>query len=330
MNQLTYPIAYHREADVLVEATKDTPKGKNYTYICRDCNEEMTFVPGKKVRAHFKHKPGSQCQGSVETFVHWVTKEILLKEKKIKLPPVLGIDLLSDKTNKKYREKIKLLLEREGLSKVTFYNELSLPKFKIDKKALAREKALVKFDNVNIEKRYKTKKGDVIVVDVVGEVGGREIFIEPFYTSPLTDYKRAKLRDVNNSCISIQLCDYLLKNGHYDYSIPELTRFIVDDTSCKKWEYINAEVEERLVDALISNLIVDLKEKLVESKKKAISLSALKEKEEKENKLIKQIDVLSNQSDNLKQEIKELKNIKRALLKELNYVLPDDKFSFFN
>jgi hypothetical protein len=59
-----------------VEADK---AAKSVRYICRKCKEDIILVKGKKVRAHFRHKPDSNCAYKVgETWQHLQTKIVIL------------------------------------------------------------------------------------------------------------------------------------------------------------------------------------------------------------------------------------------------------------
>jgi competence protein CoiA len=71
--------------DDIIVGIDDVENGLNCKCICIDCGEKLIARNnGKKRRHHFAHK--HECSGNIETYLHKVAKEIIKKNKKIKLP----------------------------------------------------------------------------------------------------------------------------------------------------------------------------------------------------------------------------------------------------
>lgn len=73
MNDLLIPYA----KDFFGEYVSPNKAFRGQLYYCPQCGEEVTLREGERVRAHFAHKPNSECTG--ESIEHIVAKEWLRK-----------------------------------------------------------------------------------------------------------------------------------------------------------------------------------------------------------------------------------------------------------
>ena len=81
--KLTY--AYNAKGELVF--VDDVPNGNACGCFCPKCKEPlMARNGGKKNQHHFAHSPESNCQGSYETTLHLLAKEIIKEEKKMVLP----------------------------------------------------------------------------------------------------------------------------------------------------------------------------------------------------------------------------------------------------
>jgi hypothetical protein len=297
---LKYPIAKDKITNKLVNA-KDAVNGKNCNCLCYHCEQELIAINKvTKQREHFRHNLNSNCAGSYETYIHWLAKEVFKEIDFISLPEIQEDRLYS---NSKY-------------SLRDLYNEFKLPmKFrkKLNENLINKiNKRLkeVKIDKVEIEKRYSSLNGD-IVVDVVLKFKNQDLFIEPFFFNPIDEFKQKKLIDINISTISINLVDFIAQKKHL-YSIDELKDFISNDISSKSWKIIKN-------DALITENDFNLLRKKIENNSEIINyqqnlLIKIKEIE-------KEIQKFDDDMKLLYQEVRKLNNFKQykwRIKEELN------------
>lgn len=287
---LKYPIAKDKITNKLVNA-KDAVNGKNCNCLCYHCEQELIAVNRvTKQREHFRHDLGSNCAGSYETYIHWLAKEVFKEIEFISLPEILEDSLYS---NSKY-------------SLRDLYNEFKIPiKFrkKLNKNLIDKiNKRLkeVKIDKVEIEKRYSSSNGDIIV-DVVLKFKNQDLFIEPFFFNPIDELKKAKLKDINISTISINLVEFIAQKNHL-YSIDDLKDFISNDISSKSWKLIKS-------DALITENDYNLLRKQIESNSEIINYE--QNLLMKISKIDKEIEKFEDDLKLLYQEVRKLNNFKQ-------------------
>lgn len=68
--------------------------------VCAECNNEMEAIQGEKKEWHFRHHINSKCKGGLETAIHKLAKEIIVKNNKIALPhkiPLLYTEPIAEK-----------------------------------------------------------------------------------------------------------------------------------------------------------------------------------------------------------------------------------------
>jgi hypothetical protein len=71
-----------------IKYISDVESGENCNCICIECGNILVAVnkEGNKQKPHFRHKSKLNCSGGVETAIHLLAKEIVVKNNKIALP----------------------------------------------------------------------------------------------------------------------------------------------------------------------------------------------------------------------------------------------------
>ena len=148
----------------LVEISQ-VERGLNCGCFCPSCHKPLIARKGEKSIHHFAHHKSQECYKALETSLHLAAKEILEKQKKIRLPAV-----------------ITKMCEAHG-----------------DQLQLFKEQAIT-FDKIYLEKRL-----DNIIPDVIIELNGRKLLVEIAVTHFLDEEKKKKIRNLGYSTIEIQL-----------------------------------------------------------------------------------------------------------------------------
>lgn len=144
---------------------KDVERGLKCGCKCAACGEDLIARQGKIMSWHFAHKSGGNCAYGLESSLHLLAKDILLKTKSIRVPAV-KIMFGSKK------DAIVLLPEQD-----------------------------VKIASVELERR----RGDVIPDVVIKTADGWEMFVEIAVTHFIDDEKLVKLRNIGVPTLEIAL-----------------------------------------------------------------------------------------------------------------------------
>ncbi|MEE9407301.1 MAG: hypothetical protein V3V28_04405 [Polaribacter sp.] len=227
-NYIKYPTAFNKLTEKLVNIANATKENKA-NLICKDCGESFNAVLNYQT-PHFRHKPNSSCEGTVESYIHWLTKEVFKEIMVIEVPGLLISDLAE-----KQREKFQLV-----------YNKIIDPNipeelrshFKSELKRNLTEIKVLRIENTVIEKVIKTGLGD-IKVDIVTFFKNKNIFFEPFFSNPIDKEKKNKILSTDTTTFSIDLNKFIY-NFTQGFSTQELKKYLASDKS-KKWEYISKE-----------------------------------------------------------------------------------------
>lgn len=299
-NYIKYPEAFDKLNEKLVNICNTTEENKT-NLICKECEENFIAVLNHQT-PHFKHKPNSSCEGTVESYIHWLTKEVFKNIEEIEVPKLLIDDLVE-----KQREKFQLAYNRIIDSKIP--EKLRLH-FKSKLKRNLTESKTIKIKNTEIEKVFKTVLGD-IKVDIVTFNKNKKIFIEPFWSNEINQEKKNKILSINITTFSIDLKTFIYRFTQ-GFTAEVLKKHLVSYKS-KKWVYISEEEFEKYLLSyekylyneiikfspyieLYENISKNITEK--ESKKDDLNtkLTAI---ESEISKINKEIDNLNNQRDNI-------------------------------
>lgn len=147
----------------LVEVSQ-VENGLKCNCFCPSCGYPLVARKGEKTH-HFAHHKSSDCVGALETALHYAAKDILAKQKKIRIPAVTA---------------------SIGGGYGTVFNLF--------------EEQYISFDKVYLEKQL-----DSIIPDVIIEINGKKMLIEIAVTHFVDATKKAKIRELNISTLEINL-----------------------------------------------------------------------------------------------------------------------------
>lgn len=225
-NYIKYPVAYNFKENSIMPIDEVTKENK-LNLICPDCKNNYIAVLNHQT-PHFKHKPHSTCKGSYESYIHWLTKEVLKTIKEIEFPKLL-INDLPEKNRQNFQSKLNKIIDKN-------IPETYRSKFKKELKNELFESSKASVDTYEIEKVYKTELGDIIV-DVVANIKSKKIFIEPFFSNPIDEEKKKKLSLIEIPTLSIDLSKFIDSYGQ-NYSMKSLKKYLISKKS-KTWVYLS-------------------------------------------------------------------------------------------
>lgn len=161
--------------------------------VCPNCKCQLVAKnnPLNKKVGHFAHHSGKECEGAIETALHLLAKSILLKTKKLTTP------------------------------KYHFDYDLA------NRKSIFRPSQDLSFEKILLEKSVDINR-DKIIPDVIGELKGKQVYIEFANTHFIDDSKKTKLKNSGVVCIEIDLKGQLLDEI-------SLASFLNTDTPLKYW-----------------------------------------------------------------------------------------------
>ncbi len=247
-NNIKYPIAYNKLTKELVNISDVTEHNKTHL-ICKDCEGVFISYLNHKT-PHFKHKSITNCE-KVESYIHWVTKEVFRNIDTIKLPKIFKTDLTETQ-----RKELKTAIDNLINDKVP--ETLHIYFWRNFKKNIT-ENIEFKIDEVEIEKPYTTRLGN-IKVDIVANINNQELFIEPYFTNPIDNLKKEKLIQHGTPTIAINLVLFIEKFG-YGYTIENLTKYLISIEG-KSWVYFR----ENQIKNHISKYLGYVKEEIEKNK----------------------------------------------------------------
>lgn len=293
-------IAKERNTHKLVNA-KDVPNGLECNCYCDKCKENLVAVNREiKQKAHFRHTPNSECEfnKNYESYIHWLSKELIKDLDSICLPQIRSMDLMSN-SGAILEQRIFTFLDQNGLEDLrnNFFNDEQ--NIFYHRTILLQEPSKIKIDKCLIEKEEKSKLGK-IRVDIILLCQNQKLFIEPFFTHQIDEEKRAKVRALNVSTLSINLRSFILGN-EYLFTIEEFKYFLIHDLESKKWQYIRDSKVERLILNLLSNIwpksIQEIKEVLKQNDLIASTIAdnnmKIKNLSNENLELVKQLEVIN-------------------------------------
>ncbi|MBK7965537.1 MAG: hypothetical protein IPK10_09740 [Bacteroidetes bacterium] len=182
------PIALEKETNKLVHVN-DVQNGKDCNCYCPNCKADLIAVNRRvKQSAHFRHEKESNCTINLtfETYIHGLAKIIFKTIQKLKLPPITFLHFYEGPySNSVIIDKLKEYLKSTGINDRFDIKRIGL---------LGRSFQTATEINVKecfIEKTYKTSLGD-IRVDIVLNIEGMELFVEPFLSNPVDKEKTSK------------------------------------------------------------------------------------------------------------------------------------------
>jgi len=223
-NYIKYPIAFNKLTQKLVNISDATNENKA-DLICQECVESFIAVLNHQT-PHYKHKPNSKCKGNIESYIHWVTKEIFKQITQIELPEIFK-DNLSDNQREKLDKQVNKLIEQNVPKNLHL-------KFRKGLKKNLSESGKFQIEKIESEKEFNTSLGNVRI-DIVATINNQNLFIEPFFTNPIDDLKKRKLALTNTPTLSINLLSFVHR-FNYNYNLENLKNYLISKNS-KNWVF---------------------------------------------------------------------------------------------
>lgn len=231
---IKYPIAFNNETKELVNISDVNSENKK-DLICNDCKECFNCILNHTT-PHFRHKPGSNCQGNVESYLHWLTKECFRLIKEIELPEIFKSNL-DEKIQDNFDTQVSSLIKHNVPQNLIF-------EFKKNLKKNLSDSGKYRIEKVDIEKGFKTNIEDVRV-DIVATINSQELFIEPHYMNPIDLDKRRKLELIEIPTLSIDLMPFIHKFD-YKYKVEDLVNYLISKNG-KYWTFNRKDKIEKLI-----------------------------------------------------------------------------------
>lgn len=268
-NYIKYPIAFHKESEKLIDISDVTDDNKT-DLICLECKENFVAVR-KHQTPHFKHKPNSKCKGNVESYIHWVTKEVFKEINEIELPEIFK-DNLTDNQREKLDNQVNSLIKKNVPENLHL-------NFRKGLKKNISESGIFKIEKIETEKEYKTSLGNVRI-DIVTTINNQELFIEPFFSNQIDDLKKGKLTLLKTPTLSINLSSFV-QRFDFKYNIENLKNYLIS----KKSKYWIFNRERKIEKYRVEYLNYVSKEIKKQQNDFNINFSKLKKITELENKV---------------------------------------------
>ena len=154
----------------ILKHISDVSNGLACDCICPHCKQMLVAKnnPNNKKESHFAHYSAIECEGAIETALHLLFKEVLLKNKRMFLPNY-------------------------------HYDYMPANEWTLFSKGVE-----IVFDEIILEKSVDID-GIQIIPDVVGIKKNRQIFIEFAHTHFVDEEKKKKIKKSDFSCIEINL-----------------------------------------------------------------------------------------------------------------------------
>jgi hypothetical protein len=242
------PIALSKDTNKLVNV-KDVPLGLNCNCYCGECKENLIAVNQEiKQKPHFRHAKNSKCKFifNFETYIHWLTKEIFKNINSMSLPQIKLGDL--DPVTQKHfnKKRLEFLKTNKILSKIKNLDENLIQ----PKAIMLQNVERIEIEKFLTETVYDSKYGSV-KPDIILYSKNEILFVDPYLTSKIDDFKLRKIADLDISTISIDLSGFLINHQTF-FTLQEFTNFLCNDYLNKKWVHIRIPKVQRLMKHLLN------------------------------------------------------------------------------
>ena len=280
------------------KSAHEVPNGLACECICPICSEKLIAAnEGSKKAAHFKHQKNSDCSVNGESYLHYHAKQTILRHKSIVLPPISSHDPILEIDFKSYRARLTAYIEKLAKCSTELAAEILNLAFESNnfsfRNIILNESKILYFDNVKDEVRVKINGISTTIPDIIGILGNREIFIEPYLTNPINEFKRDKLIERDVSTISINLKEYIFRND-WAFTLEDYEKFIIHDVKSKKWETLSSIFKSRNLKKFESEIIQNIEWGFKNSKESLQRLIDNKNKIEMNYKKIQHIRIDSH------------------------------------
>lgn len=294
-NYIKYPIAFNKQSEKLIDISDVTDDNKK-DLICLECKENFTAVR-KHQTPHFKHKPNSQCKGNVESYIHWITKEIFKEIKEIELPKIYK-DNLTDNQREKLDNQVNILIKKNVPKNLHL-------KFRKNLKKNISESGVFQINKTETEKEYKTSLGNVRI-DIVTTINNQELFIEPFFANKIDDLKRRKLSLLITPTLSINLLTFVQKFD-IKYNLENLKSYLISKNS-KCWIFNREKKIEKYILKYLAYVSEEINKQQNDFNTNFLKSEKITELKNHVEKLEEKIRPTQDEIWKLKDEIRKIKN----------------------
>lgn len=247
-----FPIALKKGTNDLAEI-KEVENGKKCNCYCFYCEGDLIAVNREtnKVADHFKHTPESNCTLTYETYLHWVSKQILKELETIELPELRFKELYIKMwcVDKKKVELIDKMFSShnvpEEFQDISQYNLIISPI------------KSVKIDSCELEKSFELE-GKKIRADVSYYINQAELLVEPYFSHKISEEKLGLLKKMDKTTIEINLLQFQL-DQRTSFTKDELRSYLFSSES-KTWSCISSKSSDKLFQKFLKILDVKLLE----------------------------------------------------------------------
>lgn len=218
-------------------------RGLKCNCVCPSCKGKLVARMGEKNIKNFSHY-NADCENGLETTLHLLAKEIILKAKKIQLPN-LSVEYSYTATNPK---SFTLVGTKDN-------KEAALTRGLLTYK----DKDIVKDIIIDVDK----VEDEVYLKDIIPDIriysNGNPLLVEIAVTHKVDDIKAQKIRDKNISTFEIDLSNIV--NSLATISKKQIAYEILVNPDNRYWIY------NKRVEKIISVAIKENEEEIVERKK---------------------------------------------------------------
>ncbi len=303
---IKYPIALKKDTNLLVNIS-DVESGLKCNCYCFECKEDLIAI--NKVEniqaAHFRHLKDSNCKGSFESYIHWLTKEIFKEIDCIQIPQITPSHVECQRIKQFEKVDLNQLFDRYNIPKEL--RKICLSDF------ILQEEYELNFDQCLIEKTFKTPNGN-IKVDIVLKDDGVIMLIEPFLTHKIDCEKKKKIELADFTTLEIDLNPFYKIYGS-NFSKEQLIKYLKVDPFTKYWVHFSGEKVDSLLKRIYNEIENDFRSYFLEFEKYRTQNSKIELEKGKEEKLLQKIHILSEELNTVRRE-KHSKTVELSSLKK--------------
>lgn len=219
-------------------APGDVQNGLACGCVCPGCGARLVANhPTRKVK-YFSHHSAEGCAKGYETAMHLAAKQVLLDHKQLAVPSISATVVLRDK---------------DTTTEAKATKEISATTVVLD----------------SVEAEVREFKG--VVPDIVGNTGGRQIFIEVAVTHFIDEEKRCKLEALGFPTVEIDL------SGVSEApTLAEIEQVVLHHPWNRRW-IVNAK-QQRLVEQATAEAQTELDTKIAVAKREIAAKKAAHER----------------------------------------------------
>ncbi|MCE5221185.1 MAG: competence protein CoiA [Clostridium sp.] len=207
--KIKLPFGKRGEKLIHIEEIKNIENGLNCNCVCPYCGSILVARLGEQNQKHFSHYKGSDCGKGLETALHLFAKQVIVENKKIRVPSYNYYDSYEDR-----------------------YGE-----FDVKEISLMKEN-LIEFDRIQVEEYVNDFKPDIIA-----HKGKYKLAIEIAVTHEVDEEKKKKIIHSGLSTLEISLN---IDDSSLILNKKELIEKVINSVDNKKWIYSKLAEQKKL------------------------------------------------------------------------------------